>query len=162
MVQCVGQLSDIPRNMWEKFKHFLCSRNKWKVTFKTFTGYFKKRSWQNLRKMDPCIAFCHELKIIKFQKHCVIPFGFKKGKTWNLVVCSSELHLVFGWIYSILGTERDLLTCIVDRDWRMKWLPWLDRALLCLVGVGLKWVYWAARYLDRPPWRAVSMSQGCK
>ena len=30
-------------------------------------------------------------------------------------------------------------------------LPWL----LCLVGVWLKWVSWAVRYLDKPYWRAV-------
>ena len=29
-------------------------------------------------------------------------------------------------------------------------IPWLDRVLLCFVGVGLKWVSLEVRYLDKP------------
>ena len=43
----------------------------------------------------------------------------------------------------------------MDCDWWESRLPWLDRVPLCLVGVGLKRVSWAVRYLDEPYWRAV-------
>ena len=39
--------------------------------------------------------------------------------------------------------------------WRESSLPWLDRILLWLVEVGLMWVSWAVRYLDKPWWTAV-------
>ena len=39
-------------------------------------------------------------------KACVILFGFRKGKTENFVVPSSDLYFVFGWIFEILGTKK--------------------------------------------------------
>ena len=52
--------------------------------------------------------------------------------------------------YLILGKEKALCTCILDCDWSESRLPWLDRVLLCVVGVGLNGVSWAVRYLDKP------------
>ena len=39
-------------------------------------------------------------------------FGLRKGKIVNLIVPSSELHLVFGWICSMLGIEKALNTLL--------------------------------------------------
>ena len=57
-------------------------------------------------------------KNYQISKACVFPFGFRKWKAGNLLVPSSELHLVFVSIYSILGIEKVLNTCIVDCDSR--------------------------------------------
>ena len=78
------------------------------------------------------------MKNYQVSKACVFPFGLRKGKTGKFIVPSSELYLVFGGIYSILGIEKVLNACIVDCDWRVSRLPWLDEVLVCFVGVGLK------------------------
>ena len=36
--------------------------------------------------------------------------------TKSLAVSCSELYLVFGWIYSILGTKKNLFTCLENQD----------------------------------------------
>ena len=54
---------------------------------------------------------------MKFHHHRVIPFGFKTGKLKTLVI-SSKLNIVFGSIYSIQGTEKNLFTFTVDRGLR--------------------------------------------
>ena len=51
------------------------------------------------------------------------------------------------------GDQKKLyITC-----WRESRSPCLDRVLLCLVG--LKWVSWEVRYLDKPHWRAVAITR---
>ena len=46
-------------------------------------------------------------------------------------------------------------TIFVDHCLRESWLPSLARVSLCLVRVGVPWVSWAVRYLDKPWWKAV-------
>ena len=76
-------------------------------------------------------------QMIKLQNQRVIPFGFRKGNTEHLVT-SSNLCIVFGSIYSILGTnKKKLSTFIVDCGWRESRLPSLARVLLCLLRVGV-------------------------
>ena len=108
-----------------------------------------------LEENAPVYSFFPWIKNCKISKNCVIQFGFRKGKTENFIFPSSELYLVFWWIYSILGTEKYLYSCIGDCDWRKRRLPLLDRVLLSLVEVRLKWVSWVVRYLDKPQRRAV-------
>ena len=50
--------------------------------------------------------------------------------------------------------RKSLILYIVDPSCRETWLPILARVLLCLVRVGVTWVSWAVRYLDKPWWRA--------
>ena len=69
---------------------------------------------------------------------------------------SSEPYQVYPSIYSILGTEKPLFTCIIDHGRTESRLPSLARVLLCLVRVGVSWMSWAVGYLDKPWWRAVN------
>ena len=48
--------------------------------------------------------FLPSIKIYQISKVCGIPCCFRKWKTENLVVARLEIYLVFGLIYSILGT----------------------------------------------------------
>ena len=50
------------------------------------------------------------------------------------------------------GGTRTLLVNVQKND-TFLWLS--TRVPLCLVGVGLKSISWAVRYLDKPSWRAV-------
>ena len=73
------------------------------------------------------------------KKHCGIPFGFKKKKKSKLSCFQSRGIYCFCMIFSsILGTERPFFICFADCDLRESRLPWLDRVLLCFVGVELK------------------------
>ena len=57
MIQCARHLPDILRNMLRIFQHFLCSKTKWKVTFKLKVVISKRRWWQNWQKIHLCIAY---------------------------------------------------------------------------------------------------------
>ena len=84
------------------------------------------------------IALLATIKNYYISKACYIPFGFRRGKTENLVVPSSDLYLFF-WM-NLLDTRdrKSPIFLYCDCDWRESRLPWLDRVLLCLAGVGLK------------------------
>ena len=84
---------------------------------------------------SPLYNFLASTKNYKVSKACVFPFGFRKGKTGNLIGRKSVLYLVSGSIYSIIGKEKALYTCILDCDWRESRLPWLNRVMLCFVKV---------------------------
>ena len=62
----------------------------------------------------------------------VFPFGFRKGKSGNLIVPSSELYQVLGWIYSKLGKEKALYTCILDlTGGRVGYHGWTEFCYMC-------------------------------
>ena len=54
---------------------------------------------------SPVYSFLPSIKDYIVSKSCVFPFGFRKGKTGNLIVLNSDIQLVFGRIYSILDIE---------------------------------------------------------
>ena len=76
---------------------------------------------------SPVYRYIAIIKGLPSLKVCVFLFGFRKGKTGNLIALSSEQRLVFGLIYSMLGC-----------DWSGRRLLWMDRVLLYLVGDGMK------------------------
>ena len=68
------------------------------------------------------------------------PFGFRKGKTGNFIIPSSERHLVFGRIFSILGIEKTLNTGIAKLQ-IFQFLPYLGHTSAYLWHILRK--YWA-------------------
>ena len=90
--------------------------------------------------------------MIKLLNNCVIPFGFRKGKTENF---SYQLRPISIFLVSLLNARDRKNTFIVDCAWRESRLPSLTIVLLCLVLVGLSQLSWAVRYLDKPRWRAL-------
>ena len=95
------------------------------------------------------IAYCNKYKIIKFQNHCVILFGFRKGKT-GFLCC--RLRAISSFLINLLNTrgKNALYIFIVDRGLRDSSLPSLARVMLHLVRVGVTCVSWALRYLEKP------------
>ena len=93
------------------------------------------------------------LKNTKFTILTICPFM----QTWPRNICSqlNQDISIFWLIYSIQGTEKKHIYSSVDQGWRKSMLPSLARFLLCLVRVGVPWVSWAVRYLDKLRWRAV-------
>ena len=90
-----------------------------------------------------------KLRIIKLQSHCVIPFGFRKGKTNNF---SSELYLVF-----FLQKKPIYFYCVpwFEEEYVTKPGITLEKFCCVLVRVGVPQVAWAVRYLDKLQCRAV-------
>ena len=66
------------------------------MTFKTLNVNFILKIMPELAENAPVYSFLPSIKNYQISKACVIPFGFRKGKTENLVVPSSKLYLVFG------------------------------------------------------------------
>ena len=75
---------------------------------------------------------------MKMLIHCIIQFGFRKGKTSNF-----SINLL------IIKDRKTLFTFIVDSGLRWSRLLSQVRALLCLVRVAVLQVSWAVRYLDK-------------
>ena len=49
-----------------------------------------------LAENEPVYSFLSSINNTKILRTCLFPFGFRKGKTGNLVVPSSEVYLFFG------------------------------------------------------------------
>ena len=92
---------------------------------------------EELTKNVPVYIFLPSIKKYHILKACGIPFGLKKGKSENFTG-PAQTYLHF-WM-NLLNTRdrKSLSSCIAECDWRESRLPWLDKVLLCLVGVGLK------------------------
>ena len=96
----------------------------------------------------------------KLQNHCVVPFGFKKGKTEHF---SYHLRATFSFLINLLNTgdrKKKKIYFFVDLGWRESRLPSLARVFfLCLVRGGVPLVSWEVGYLNKPFWRAVPIFQ---
>ena len=95
--------------------------------------------------------------MIKLKNHCVISFGFRKGKTehFSFQFRAISSFFFFYQFTQYKGQNKTVFTFILDRGWRESRLPSLARVLLCLVRIGVPQVSCAVRYLDKPQWRAV-------
>ena len=76
----------------------------------------------------------NEKELSNLKTTVIIHLVLAKEKLETLA-SSSELYKVCPSIYSILGTEKTLFTCIVDHGRRESMLPSLARVLLFLVRV---------------------------
>ena len=113
---------------------------------------YSKLSWDSTQPSSEACPnnWLPKTIIKKFKRlcNCVWP---EERKNNNFVVPRSELFIIFGWVTLILETRKS----IVDKYWSDSRPPWLELVLVCLDVVGLRWVSWAVRYLDKPPRRAV-------
>ena len=78
--------------------------------------------------------------------NCVWPFEKRRRKKW-------VVYSVFGMKKTTktnIRYKQALFTCNGDQDWCDSRLLWLEIVLLCLYEVGLKWVSWPVKYLDKP------------
>ena len=69
-----------------------------------------------LGKINLFVLFCHKLRMMKFQNRWVVPFGFRKEKTGNFVVLSSELYLVFDQSTECLVQETPYILVLWTLD----------------------------------------------
>ena len=83
MIQCDEHLPEIQKSILENFERFLGSRSQWNMRFKIeYDGRISRKS---------------SIKISQSSRHCVIVFVFRKGKTGNLGVPSSDHYTVSWW-----------------------------------------------------------------
>ena len=120
--------------------------NQVKSDIQNLTVISDRRWWRKRGKMNLCIDFVINKGWQDFGS-LFIPFDFRKGKIWLF-----QLRAITSFQISLLNIRhrKGLYSWIVDCDWRESRLPWLDRVLLWLLEVGLMWVSWVVRYLDKP------------
>ena len=83
-----------------------------------------------------------------------------KGKKLEIEFWPAQILLIFN-VFTQGKRQRSIFCfCIWDTNWRDSRLPWLDKVLSWLDGVGLKGVSWAVRYLEKPQWRAEFIWEG--
>ena len=154
MIQDAAHLNETLMNKSWKFKHFLSSRTMWKVSFKTLSWYFSLKMNAELAENAPVYRFAINKEILNFKATLLFRLALGKDFFYFLFVFKLRAISSFWSIYSILGTEKTQFTCIVDHDWRESRLQSLAIVMLCLVRVGVTWVSWTVRYLDKP-WQTI-------
>ena len=108
-------------------------------------------------KMHLWIAYCFKKKNYQVSKPLFLIHLFLGKEKLEVCCCQFKLYLFFfRSIYSVLGTEQTIFICMVDCGWRESNLPSLPRVLSWLVSFCVVRVIWLVRYLDKPPWRAVT------